>query len=231
MHAIIEILKFQELRTQFKHVCEKASFSSSKRKNKDRSIRAIESLLSKKVSSKCDMIIRKLVCDHDDTLEFGATETGKDYNGDDATKTLIEGCIKLPKCLKDMLNNIAMNIQAVADIEVVGFIHSGLQSCLIRADRPTSYVTRITRAYSVHISSDISNFGPSVLPAMHSAWLAREIVKRVSLLPPTSLTAVSNADSSWLETYWTPSRPSVMPKTSTSSGTSNRSNKRIKSMR
>lgn len=64
---------------------EKASFSSSKRKNKDRSIGAIDSLVSKKVGSICDMIFCKFTCIHDDTLEFGATETGKDYDGDDAT--------------------------------------------------------------------------------------------------------------------------------------------------
>ncbi|KAI7901736.1 uncharacterized protein BX663DRAFT_456665 [Cokeromyces recurvatus] len=210
---------------------EKTSFSSSKRKNKDRSIGAIDSLVTKKIGSKCDIIFRKLVCNHDNVLESGATETGKDYDGDDAIKKLIKGYIKLPKCLKDMLDNLAMNIQAIADIEVVGFIHSGLQSRFIRADRPTPYVKRITRVRSVHISSDISNFGPTVLPSMNSAWLAREIVKRVLLLLPTSPTAVSNADSSWLETYWTSSKPSVMPETSTSSVTSNRSNKKIKNMR
>ncbi|KAI8050735.1 hypothetical protein BDF21DRAFT_482448 [Thamnidium elegans] len=103
---------------------EKASFSSSKRKNKDMSIGAIDSLVSKEIGSKCDMIFRKLACNHDDILEFGATETGKNYDGDDVTKKLIEGCIKLPKCLKDMLDNLAMNIQAIADSEVVGFIYS-----------------------------------------------------------------------------------------------------------
>lgn len=103
---------------------------------------------------------------------------------------------KLPKCLNNMLDNLAMNIQAISDIEVVGFIHSGLQSCLVRADHPTPYVTRMTRVRSVHISSKISNFGPSVLPSMYAAWLTREIVKRFLLLLPTSPTAVSNADSS-----------------------------------
>ncbi|KAG2233791.1 hypothetical protein INT48_005944 [Thamnidium elegans] len=187
---------------------EKASFSSSKRKNKDMSIGAIDSLVSKEIGSKCDMIFRKLACNHDDIFEFGATETGKNYDGDDVTKKLIEGCIKLPKCLKDMLDNLAMNIQAIAD-----------------TDRPIPYITRMTRVRSVHISSDISNFGSSVLPSMYSVWLAREIVKRVLPLLTTSPTAVSNADSSWLETYWTSSKPFVMSGSSTSSMTSNRSRK------
>lgn len=173
------------------------------------------------------MIFRKIACNHDEILEFGATETGKDYDGDEATKRLIEGFIKLPKCLKDMLDNLAMNIQTTADIEVVGFIHSGLQSFLVRADRPTPYVTRLTRVRSVHISSDVSNFGPTVLPSLYSAWLAREIVKRVLLLP-TSPAAINNADSSWLETYWMPCKPIFMPETSTSSETSNRSSKKSK---
>lgn len=80
-------------------------------------------LYRRKFGSKCDMLFRKLACDHDDILEFGATEAGKDYDGDDATKKkLMEGCIKLPICLKDMLDNLEMHIQAIADIEVVGFI-------------------------------------------------------------------------------------------------------------
>lgn len=91
----------------------------------------IESFASKKIGSKCDMIFRKLAYNHDNILEFGATETGKNYDGDDATKRLIEGCIKLPKCSKDMLDNLVLNIPAIADIEVVGFMHLGLQSCLI----------------------------------------------------------------------------------------------------
>ncbi|CAO3702545.1 unnamed protein product [Rhizopus stolonifer] len=202
---------------------EKASFSSSKRKNKDRSIGAIDPLVPKKVGFKCDMIFRKIACNHDEILEFGATETAKDYDGNEATKRLTEGLIKLPKCLKDMLDNLVTKSRTADGIETVGFIHSGLQSFLVRADRPTTYITRITRLRSIHISSDISNFGPTVLPSLYSAWIAKEIVKRVLLLltPPA---ATNTADSSWLETYFTPSQPILMPETSTS----NRRNKKSK---
>lgn len=61
---------------------------------------------------------------------------------------------------------------------------------------------------------------------MYSAWLAREIVKKGLMLLSTSPTVDSNADSSWLETYWTSSKPFVMPETSTSSVTTNGSNKK-----
>lgn len=173
------------------------------------------------------MIFRKITCNHDEILEFGATETAKDYDGDEATKRLIEGFIKLPKCLKDMLDNLAMKSQTTNDIETVGFIHSGLQSFLVRADRPSPYITRLTRVRSIHISSDVSNFGHTVLPSLYSAWLAREIVKRIQLLL-ASRAATNTADSSWLETYWTQSKPVFIPETSTSLETSNRSSKKSK---
>lgn len=96
---------------------EKASFSFSKRKNKDRSILSIDSLLvvSKKVGSICDMIFRKLVCNHnDDIVKLAATGTDKYYiwRWRYSEKKLIERCIKRPKCLeKDMWNGLATSKQ------------------------------------------------------------------------------------------------------------------------
>ncbi|KAG2229099.1 hypothetical protein INT48_003202 [Thamnidium elegans] len=72
-----------------------------------------------------------------------------------------------------MLDNLATKTQTKSDIEVVSFVHSGLQSVLVRADCPTPYITRLTRARSVHISSDVTEFGPTVLPSSYSAWMAR----------------------------------------------------------
>lgn len=208
---------------------EKSSFSSCKRKNKERSIGAIDTRHAKIIGYKCDMIFRRIASNHDDILEFGATEAGKDYDGDQSTKRLTEGFIKLPKCLKDMLDNLALKTEFKNDIEVVGYLHSGLQSVLLRADRPTSYITRITRDRSVHISSNISEFGLTVLPSLYSAWLTREIVKRVSLLitSPTASTNNKETDSSWLENYWNPSNslPIIIPETSTSSDTTHRKKK------
>lgn len=212
----------------YAHRGEKSSFSSCKRKNKERSIGAIDTLYAKKIGYKCDMIFRRIASSHDDVLEFGATEAGKDYDGDESTKRLNEGFIKLPKCLKDMLDNLAVKTEFKNDIEVVGYLHSGLQSLLLRADRPTSYITRITRDRSVHISSNISEFGLTVLPSLYSAWLTREIVKRVSLLitSPTVIINNNESDSSWLENYWKPNNSLLItPETSTSSDTSRRKKK------
>lgn len=65
---------------------EKSSFSSCKRKNKERSIGAIDTRHAKIIGYKCDMIFRRIASNHDDILEFGATEAGKDYDGDQSTK-------------------------------------------------------------------------------------------------------------------------------------------------
>ncbi|EPB89102.1 hypothetical protein HMPREF1544_04094 [Mucor circinelloides 1006PhL] len=76
---------------------ETASYSSRKRKNKERSIGGIEARDVKKIGYKSDMIFHKTACSHDEVLEFGAIEAGKNFEeGDGATKKLIEGSIKLP---------------------------------------------------------------------------------------------------------------------------------------
>jgi len=126
-----------------------------------------------------------------------------------------------------MLENLIMKHQDARGLETVGFLHSGLQSILLRADRPTRYITRIARTPPTHISNDVINFGPSVLPSIYSAWIAREIVKRVQVTLDTPITTSSN-DSSWLDTFWT-RRPSIIiPKTSTSLETSRVASKRLK---
>ncbi|KAI8082179.1 hypothetical protein BDF21DRAFT_451587 [Thamnidium elegans] len=63
--------------------------------------------------------------------------TGKAYDGDQATKRLEEGFVKLPKRLKDTLGDILPKCDDNKKLQAIGFIHSGLQSYVIRADRPT----------------------------------------------------------------------------------------------
>ncbi|KAI8875212.1 hypothetical protein K501DRAFT_171527, partial [Backusella circina FSU 941] len=127
----------------------------------------------KKIGKKCDMFFAKKSCSHDEVEEYGASEVGKAYDGDQATKRLEEGFVKLPKCLKNMLDNILLKCDDNKKLQTIGFIHSGLQSCVIRADRPTKYITRIQKSRNYHRSSDISQFGTNVLPAR----LIKDIVR------------------------------------------------------
>lgn len=146
---------------------------------------------------------------------------------DEATKIFTEGFIKLSKCLKDMLDNLTLKHQTTNGIEIVGFIHSGQQSILVRANRPTQHITRAVRSKPINISSNVSNFGLTALPSLYSAWITRKIVKRVQFLLDTPI-PINTADSSWLEIYWTQNEPVIMPETSTSLETSDRNRKKSK---
>lgn len=57
---------------------------------------------------RCDMIFCRNRCGHDEIIEYGATEVGSLYDGDEVTKRFEEGFIKLPKCLKDMLDSLLL---------------------------------------------------------------------------------------------------------------------------
>jgi hypothetical protein len=62
------------------------------------------------------------------------------------TKHIIEGGIKLPKVLKDMLDNLVFNNNGSYEgLGTFGLQQSGLNMTLLIADRPNAYITRITR--------------------------------------------------------------------------------------
>ncbi|KAI8877374.1 hypothetical protein K501DRAFT_278513 [Backusella circina FSU 941] len=109
---------------------------------------------------------------------------------DGATKRLEEGFLKLPKCLKDMLDNILSKVDYFTKVQTLGFIHSGLQSYLVRADRPTKYTTRIAKSRTYHISNDITEFGKSVLPAIYIAWVIKDIVAKMNTIIAENMSIV-----------------------------------------
>ncbi|KAG2195417.1 hypothetical protein INT47_002856 [Mucor saturninus] len=123
------------------------------------------------------MIFAKKSCSHDEVEEYGASEAGKACDGDQATKCLEEGYVKLPKCLKDMLDNILPKCDDSEKLQTIGFIHSGLQFYVIWAYHPTKYITRIQKSRNYHISSGISQFGTAVLPTFCIAWVIEDIVR------------------------------------------------------
>jgi hypothetical protein len=96
---------------------ETSSSSSSKRKNKDRSIAALDHLERKKIGYKCNTIFARESCGHDETIEYGASEAGKLYDGNEAPKRLEEGFVKLPKCLKDII----VKVNNPEEMQTVGY--------------------------------------------------------------------------------------------------------------
>lgn len=154
---------------------------------------------------------------HDDYIEYGASEAGKLYQGEEGTKRLEEGSKKLPKYLKDMLDHLLLIKNDGSNMQTTGFIHSGLESFFMTADRPVKYTKRISKSREIHISNDILGFGSTVLPALYSAWIAKEIIKNVkdSLHEPAESSNIE--DSSWLDSYWNEDRSNtIMPEISNS---------------
>lgn len=80
----------------------------------------------------------------------------------------------------------------------MGFLHSGLSSTMIELDRPTTYISRVSRSKAITISPSVSKFGSTVLPALLPTWVCREIVKEV-LQIVSSGDKVNSNDISWFE--------------------------------
>ncbi|RCH79374.1 hypothetical protein CU097_001927 [Rhizopus azygosporus] len=86
------------------------------------------------------------------------------------------------------------------------------------ADRPVKYATRIIKSRRIHISNDISGFDSTILPAICSAWIAKEVVKKVQDVLHEPVECDNTEDSSWLDDYWDDGKiNAIIPETSTSS--------------
>ncbi|KAI9478322.1 MAG: hypothetical protein EXX96DRAFT_619247 [Benjaminiella poitrasii] len=130
----------------------------------------------------CDLIFRQYNIRHSVPLEFGASEAKAIIENESGTNFMKEGFYKLPRTLKDMLDHLLQEIKfddRSTAIRTVGFIHSGLSSTLIKLDRPTKYISRISRCNILKISNSVVQFGSTVLPVILSTWVCCEMVKDV----------------------------------------------------
>jgi hypothetical protein len=92
-----------------------------------------------------------------------------------------EGFYKLPRTLKDMLDSLLKEINfdhRSEAIRTVGFIHSGLSSTLIELDRPTKYISRVSRCKTLVISNFVDQFGPTVLPVFFLPGCAPKLSRK-----------------------------------------------------
>jgi hypothetical protein len=79
----------------------------------------------KKMGYRRDFILRESNANHDVQCEYGAGEVGTTYE-DKQTKHLIEGEVKLPKVLKNMLDAQILTKGCHVGLKVFGILHSGL---------------------------------------------------------------------------------------------------------
>ena len=99
---------------------EKASTSSSARKNRDRIPQGRNELERKKMGRRLDMIIRRK------RIEVGGGEAGKEQSPNDV-KMMRERDLKLPKALKDMMSVLVVDVpsKVSTDIVITGILQHG----------------------------------------------------------------------------------------------------------
>ncbi|CAO3683980.1 unnamed protein product [Rhizopus stolonifer] len=123
------------------------------------------------------MIIRERKANHEKANEFGAGETGIKSSG---TKHIVEGGIKLPKVLKDMLDSLVFNNNGSYEgLATFGLQQSGLGMTLIIADKPKAYITRITRLKQLNFPSEVRLFGKQVLPLLVLMWQFKQLILKI----------------------------------------------------
>ncbi|KAG2205704.1 hypothetical protein INT47_008061 [Mucor saturninus] len=157
---------------------EAMSAASTKRKNAARVIGSLEPLERRMIGYKCDFLVRDTTSEHEESLEYGAGEVGIKYE-QKGTKLMTEGFVKLPKVLKDMLDQLILKNKDYKNIQSFGIVHSRLTMQLITADRPYQYITRITRGKELKTPSDIATFGDSVLPVLVQVWQLKQHILNV----------------------------------------------------
>ncbi|KAI8877724.1 hypothetical protein K501DRAFT_197528, partial [Backusella circina FSU 941] len=139
---------------------------------------------------KCNLIFARESCGHDESIKYCASEAGIGYDGNEATKFLEEGFVKIFECSKDILDNIIVKVDDHQDIQTVGFIHSDLQYYFARVDRLNPHVTGIKKTKIYPISNDASQFDANVLSSIYIAWLIKNKAKKIHGVLTSSHTTI-----------------------------------------
>ncbi|KAI7889881.1 uncharacterized protein EV154DRAFT_268247 [Mucor mucedo] len=194
---------------------EAANAASTRRKNMDRVIGSKDKIARAFTGYKCDLIVREEKADHEYADEYGVGETAIHHLN---TKTIEEKGIKLPKVMKDMLDKlVTSNQNEYQGLSIFGIQTSGLSITLLAADKPTPYITRISKIKDLSVSSDISHFTRSILPLIVLIWQFKQQILKVK--KKVSLNQKRNYpkdNSEWLNTCLEYDNVVIMPVTSTS---------------
>jgi hypothetical protein len=147
---------------------------------------------------KRDLIIRESKVQHEHAYEYGVGETAIQYQ---TTKTLEEKGLKLPNSMRDMLDDLIIyNKNDHTNIIVFGFYYAGLSLTLLAADRPSTYITRITHLKDHHIASDVAFFGSTILPLLVLIWQVKQRIIKVKNHILSNQTQLNTSNSSdWLQ--------------------------------
>jgi len=153
---------------------ESSSLASSERKNRDRTTDS-----RKEMGRRGDAIIRK--SSGGIKLEFGGSEAGRHYEGQNGTKWLNESGLKLPKMMRDMFISLCKNTnwdkKKMEEIETIGYVHGGLALMIMTLDLPSGYITRLTKSDLYYIPEDLGLFSKAI-ELITAVWKSKKIVTR-----------------------------------------------------
>ncbi|RUO96787.1 hypothetical protein BC936DRAFT_141447 [Jimgerdemannia flammicorona] len=88
--------------------------------------------------------------------EYGATEHGRLFLGENDTKFLLDGR-KLVKMLKDMLRNVSGKSECLKNIEMVGYLHSERTLQIFVLDYLGGYMLRLRKGPIYEIPQNLEN--------------------------------------------------------------------------
>jgi len=179
---------------------EACSAASGHRKNADRTASASHKMKRQKIGRKGDLILRSST-----NLEFGGGEAGKTYTSEKGTKWLVESGLKLPKMLKDMLMDLAKEVEwsttVLRTLTTVGFVHGDRRQMVLELDCPDGYVCRLTRGNVYKVADSIATHSVETLPLILMTWRAKAMVRdcvnnvRKRAFGETSLLKLANSRS------------------------------------
>ncbi|KAF0436850.1 hypothetical protein F8M41_004651 [Gigaspora margarita] len=155
---------------------ESCSVASGIRKNVNRTMPEVDKMERQKVGRKGDLVLRT-----SSDLEFGGREAGKTYKTDKGTKWLVESGLKLPKLLKDMLVQLASEVEwstvVLRNLTTVGFVHADCRQMLLELDCPEGYVCRLSRGDVYKVADSITTHITETLPLIVTTWRAKAAIR------------------------------------------------------
>ncbi|KAI9466435.1 hypothetical protein BDB00DRAFT_872194 [Zychaea mexicana] len=108
-------------------------------------------------------------------VELGCLEIGRT---NDQTKEFIDGSIKMPMVMRDMLLKLVEeNPALVNQLHILGYLIMGDKVSLMDMDIPDGYVTRIRRTKQVAYPDSSKNFIVHIGPLLELAAIGKEIVE------------------------------------------------------
>ncbi|CAG8809016.1 20549_t:CDS:2, partial [Dentiscutata erythropus] len=116
-------------------------------------------------------------------VEWAASESGPQWEGEYGTKLTKERGLSLPKTLKDIFVDLARKVNfredKIRQISVPGFVHAGAVLIKTRIDCPKGYVCRYVREEPYEIYADVSQFNKT-LDALMEILHTMEIINSSS---------------------------------------------------